>query len=61
MLLNEVLAESIKLAQAQIAAKNPDLKNKEQVAEEVGVGAVIFGDLKKMNELIRLILICKNS
>ncbi|EKK20657.1 Arginyl-tRNA synthetase [Fructilactobacillus florum 8D] len=46
VLLNEVLAESIKLAQAQIAAKNPDLKNKEQVAEEVGVGAVIFGDLK---------------
>ena len=26
--------------------KNPNLANKDQVAEEVGVGAVVFHDLK---------------
>ncbi|USS85222.1 arginine--tRNA ligase [Fructilactobacillus myrtifloralis] len=46
VLLNEVLDESVKMAQQQISEKNPNLANKEQVAEEVGVGAVIFGDLK---------------
>ncbi|WP_268912933.1 arginine--tRNA ligase [Lentilactobacillus sp. SPB1-3] len=46
ILLDEVLDEAIDLAQKQIESKNPDLPNKEEVAKEVGVGAIIFGDLK---------------
>lgn len=44
--LEEVLDESIKLARQQIAEKNPDLANADQVAQEVGVGAIVFHDLK---------------
>ncbi|AMB98756.1 arginine--tRNA ligase [Aerococcus urinaehominis] len=46
VLLEEVLNEAISLAQDQINQKNPDLANKDQVAIEVGVGAVVFHDLK---------------
>lgn len=46
VLLVEVLNEATSLAQAQIEAKNPDLANKEEVAHQVGVGAVVFHDLK---------------
>ncbi|MCC7666707.1 arginine--tRNA ligase [Liquorilactobacillus satsumensis] len=46
ILLEEVLDDAVELARQQIEAKNPNLENKEQVAEEVGVGAVIFHDLK---------------
>ncbi|HIW89817.1 MAG TPA: arginine--tRNA ligase [Candidatus Ligilactobacillus excrementipullorum] len=46
ILLEEVLNDAVELAQKQIAEKNPDLPNKDEVAEEVGVGAVIFHDLK---------------
>ncbi len=40
-LLNEATAETLKI----IEEKNPDLENKEAVAAEVGIGAVIFNDL----------------
>ena len=30
----------------QIAAKNPNLENRQEVAQQVGVGAVVFHDLK---------------
>lgn len=46
ILLEEVLDDAVKLAEQQIAAKNPNLANKEEVANQVGVGAVIFHDLK---------------
>lgn len=46
ILLEEVLNEAIRLANEQIEAKNPDLPNKEEVAHQVGVGAVVFHDLK---------------
>ncbi|MHC5267585.1 arginine--tRNA ligase [Enterococcus sp. LJL98] len=46
VLLEEVLNEAIDLAHQQISEKNPDLENKEEVAKQVGVGAVIFHDLK---------------
>ncbi|WP_368251487.1 arginine--tRNA ligase [Enterococcus sp. 2201sp1_2201st1_B8_2201SCRN_220225] len=46
ILLEEVLLEATALAKAQIAEKNPTLENQNQVAREVGVGAVIFHDLK---------------
>lgn len=48
ILLKDVLADSVKLATAQINEKNPELANKEEVAHEVGTGAVVFHDL--MNE-----------
>jgi arginyl-tRNA synthetase len=53
ILLEEVLSESISLALNNIEAKNPGLQNKEEVAKQVGVGAVIFHDLKnfRMNDI----------
>lgn len=46
ILLEEVLDEAVELAQKQIEEKNPSLVNKEEVAKAVGVGAVVFHDLK---------------
>lgn len=46
VLLEEVLQEAIQLVKKNIEAKNPNIKNKEDVAKMVGVGAVIFHDLK---------------
>ncbi|WP_125572682.1 arginine--tRNA ligase [Levilactobacillus huananensis] len=46
ILLAKVLEESVKLAGEEINEKNPDLPNKEEVAHQVGVGAIVFGDLK---------------
>lgn len=46
VLLDKVLDDAVDLAKAQIAAKNPELANADQVAHQVGVGAVIFHDLK---------------
>ena len=44
--LDQVLKDAVNLAQQQIEEKNPTLENKDQVAHDVGVGAVIFHDLK---------------
>lgn len=46
VLLEEVLNEAVASAEKQIAEKNPSLINKEEVAKQVGIGAVIFHDLK---------------
>lgn len=46
VLLEKVLQEAIQLAEQNIEEKNPHLKDKQQVAEMVGVGAVIFHDLR---------------
>ncbi len=43
--LEDVLSRSVEKAAAILAEKNPDLKDREKVAEQVGVGAVIFGAL----------------
>lgn len=53
VLLEEVLNESIAMARQNIEEKNPNLLNKDQVAKQVGVGAVIFHDLKnnRMNDI----------
>ncbi|QKE75389.1 arginine--tRNA ligase [Arthrobacter citreus] len=53
VLLEEVIEEAISLASQNIADKNPTLKNKEEVARMVGVGAIIFQDLKndRMNNI----------
>lgn len=44
--LDQVLKDAVKLAKQQIEEKNPSLANKDEVAHEVGVGAVVFHDLK---------------
>ncbi|MFE8702974.1 arginine--tRNA ligase [Cytobacillus sp. FJAT-54145] len=46
ILLEDVLKEAMELAQKNIEAKNPNLENKESIAHAVGVGAIIFHDLK---------------
>ena len=46
VLLEEVLNEAVELAKMNIEAKNPTLKDKTLVAEQIGVGAVLFHDLK---------------
>ena len=43
--LEDVINKCIEKAYAILAEKNPDLENKEDVAQKVGVGAVIFGAL----------------
>ncbi|MCZ8537603.1 arginine--tRNA ligase [Paenisporosarcina quisquiliarum] len=47
VLLEEVLKEAIQLAEANIEEKNPKLLNKKEIAQAVGVGAIIFSDLKQ--------------
>ncbi|HEY9576841.1 MAG TPA: arginine--tRNA ligase [Pseudobacillus sp.] len=53
VLLEEVLQESIALAKKNIELKNPDLPNKVEAARQVGVGAIVFNDLKnyRMNDI----------
>ncbi len=46
ILLDEVLEEAISRAREVIDQKNPDLENAEEIAQAVGIGAVIFNDLK---------------
>lgn len=46
ILLEEVIQEAIDLAQRSIEDKNPELGQKEETARKVGVGAIIFHDLK---------------
>ncbi|MEI2356928.1 arginine--tRNA ligase [Mesobacillus zeae] len=53
ILLEEVLAESIAMSAKNIQEKNPNLTNKDDVARMVGVGAVVFHDLKnyRLNDI----------
>lgn len=44
--LEMALDEAVERAEKQIEEKNPNLANKEEVAQQVGVGAVKFYDLK---------------
>jgi len=43
--LEDLLKEAHKRALEECTIKNPELKNKEEVAERVGIGAVIFAEL----------------
>ncbi|UNC90636.1 arginine--tRNA ligase [Candidatus Contubernalis alkaliaceticus] len=43
--LEDVIDKAVELAKQIIEEKNPNLQNKEQVAEMIGIGAIIFGDL----------------
>ncbi|OAX49496.1 arginine--tRNA ligase [Paenibacillus sp. AD87] len=44
--LQEVLDEAVARALQIIQEKNPNLPNSQEVAEAVGVGAIVFGDLR---------------
>ncbi|EDP67825.1 arginyl-tRNA synthetase [Carnobacterium sp. AT7] len=46
VLLEEVLDDAVASALEQIEEKNSELPNKEIIADQVGIGAVIFHDLK---------------
>ncbi|WP_173917335.1 arginine--tRNA ligase [Halobacillus sp. Marseille-Q1614] len=46
VLLEKVLEEAVHLAKKNIEEKNPTLTHKDKVAQQVGVSAVIFHDLK---------------
>ena len=45
--LEDLLDDAAAEAKKVIAAKNPDLANADEIAEMVGVGAVVFNDLKR--------------
>lgn len=53
VLLEDVLTEAIETAKHNIEEKSPDLEQKDRVAKQVGVGAVIFNDLKnyRLNDI----------
>ena len=46
ILLDEVLKQSVSLALKNIESRNPALKDKQHTAKQVGVGAILFHDLK---------------
>ena len=46
IMLRDVLAEAVTRVRAVIEEKNPALENKEKVAQQVGIGAVVFADFK---------------
>jgi arginyl-tRNA synthetase len=43
--LEDVISRCVEKAYAIVNEKNPDLENKQEIAEKVGIGAVIFGAL----------------
>ena len=45
LLLEEILNEAVQKTKTVIEEKNPNLPNKEEVAMQVGIGAVIFDDM----------------
>ena len=44
--LDEILDESVAKVRSIIREKNPDLPNADEVAEQIGVSAIVFNDLK---------------
>ena len=49
--LSQVLDQAVSLVRKRMDERNPSLKNKDQISEIVGVGAVIFNDL--LNDRVR--------
>ena len=49
--LDDVIMQAIDDAKQSITEKNPDLKDKDKVAKAVGIGAIIFNDLKNERHL----------
>lgn len=50
LLLEDVLKRSIQLVREIIAEKNPGLEEKEEVANQVGIGAVVFAFLSRRRQ-----------
>nr|WP_322922788.1 arginine--tRNA ligase [Paenibacillus sp. SGZ-1014] len=53
VLLEQLMDEAVARAAAIIAEKNPTLPAREQIAQQIGIGAIIFSDLKnnRQNEI----------
>ncbi|EXX85988.1 arginine--tRNA ligase [Paenibacillus darwinianus] len=49
--LDDVLDEAVRQAEAVIEAKNPALQSRREAAEAVGIGAIVFGDLRNSRML----------
>jgi arginyl-tRNA synthetase len=49
--LEAVVKQAVKVAKSQIQEKNPNLRDQDNVARAVGVGAIIFNDLKNERHL----------
>jgi arginyl-tRNA synthetase len=49
--LEDVIIQAISDAKQSITEKNPDLKEQDKVAKAVGIGAIIFNDLKNERHL----------
>ncbi|MBG9791711.1 arginine--tRNA ligase [Paenibacillus dendritiformis] len=49
--LDEVLNEAVAKAMAIVEEKNPQSPDKESIAEAIGVGAIVFGDVKNSRML----------
>lgn len=49
--LEEVIDQAILLAKEAIMSKNPNLKNQDEVAKAVAIGAIIYNDLKNDKHL----------
>ncbi len=47
LVLDDLIDECVEEAARVIEAKNPELAGKAQVAEQVGIGALVFNDLKR--------------
>ena len=47
LVLDDLLDEVVAEARAIIAEKNPELRDADRVAEQVGIGALVFNDLKR--------------
>lgn len=45
ILLEDLLSKSIEKVKEHIEEKNPELENKNKVAEQIGIGAIIYNDL----------------
>ncbi|WP_025027693.1 arginine--tRNA ligase [Caldalkalibacillus mannanilyticus] len=46
LLLNDVLEHAVQKALDIIEEKNPSLEDKEEIAQAIGIGAIVFNDLK---------------
>ena len=49
--LEDVIKQAIELAKEAIMSKNPNLKDQDEVAKNVAIGAIIFNDLKNERHL----------
>ena len=52
--MEDILNETIEIAKNKIQEKNPDLKNKDEIAEKIAIAAIFYGDLKnqRTNDIV---------